>query len=116
MRRQFPYKIKRLVVKVGTSVLASLHGGLDHKIIEELTRQISLLSQKGREIILVSSGAIGSGLAELGIKTRPQKLSDLQAAASLGQGILMQTYNEYFKKNKLSCAQILLTWEDFDER
>ena len=116
MRRQFPHKIKRMVIKVGTSVLASSQGGVDHKLINELVKQISFLSRKGKEVILVSSGAIALGLAELGKKTRPQKLSDLQASAAIGQSILMQTYNEYFKKNKLSCAQVLLTWEDFDER
>jgi glutamate 5-kinase len=116
MRRQFLYKIKRIVIKVGTSVLASSQGGVDHKLINELTKQISLLSKNAKEVILVSSGAIALGLAELGKKTRPQKLSDLQASAAIGQSILMQTYNEYFKKRKLSCAQVLLTWEDFDER
>lgn len=116
MRRQFPHKIRRIVVKVGSSILASGLSGVDHKLMNELTRQVSILSKKGKEVVLVSSGAIALGLAELGLKVRPQKLSGLQAAASIGQGILMQTYSKYFKKNKLSCAQVLLTWEDFDER
>jgi len=116
MRRQFPHKIKRIVVKVGSSMLASNHGGLDNKIIEELVNQICSLVASGKEVILVSSGAIASGLAEMGLKVRPQDLSSLQAAASIGQSILMQRYNDYFKKNKVSCAQVLLTWEDFCQR
>lgn len=116
MRRQFQHKIKRIVVKIGTSMLASSHGGLDSKIIEELVRQICSFVAAGKEVILVSSGAIASGLAELGLKVRPQDLSSLQAAASIGQSILMQRYNDYFKKNKVSCAQVLLTWEDFSQR
>ncbi|HOX54197.1 MAG: glutamate 5-kinase [Candidatus Omnitrophica bacterium] len=116
MRRQFQHKIKRIVVKIGTSMLASSHGGLDNRIIEELVNQICSLAASGKQIILVSSGAIASGLAEMGLKTRPQDLSSLQAAASIGQSILMQRYNDYFKKNKVSCAQVLLTWEDFCQR
>ena len=60
------------MVKIGTSMLASSHGGLDNRIIEELVNQICSLAASGKQIILVSSGAIASGLAEMGLKTRPQ--------------------------------------------
>jgi len=116
MKRQFPIKIKRIVVKVGSSVLASSGRGLDKLRLKNIVDQISTLTNKGIEVVLVSSGAILSGMSVLNIKSRPGKLSYLQATAAIGQSLLMQVYAELFKKNKKLCAQVLLTWEDFNER
>ena len=116
MKRQFPIKFKRIVVKVGSSVLASSKKGLDKNRLRNIVAQISILVNKGIEVVLVSSGAIVSGMSVLDIKCRPNKLSSLQATAAIGQSLLMQIYNELFKKNKRLCAQVLLTWEDFNER
>jgi len=116
MRRQFPIAIKRAVVKVGSSVLASSKKGLDKNRLKNIVDQISTLADRGIDVILVSSGAIVSGMSVLDVKCRPGKLSCLQATAAIGQSLLMQIYNEFFKRNKRLCAQVLLTWDDFDER
>ncbi len=81
-----------------------------------LVGQMSALNQKGIEVVLVSSGAIVLGMGELGIKTRPSDLASLQALAAVGQAVLMKTYSDLFKKAKTKCAQVLLTWDDFDSR
>ena len=81
-----------------------------------LGSEIAPLAKEGREIVLVSSGAIAFGMMLLGFKERPRELSTLQAAAAVGQNELMDAYSASFKKNGLTCAQLLLTWEDFSGR
>jgi glutamate 5-kinase len=115
MRKQFK-KSKRIVIKIGSSVLTSAKGELDIDLIAKIVQQISWLIKSGKEVVLVSSGAIASGMSGLGFKCRPSKLSCLQASAAIGQSLLMQTYINLFKKNKLRCAQVLLTWDDFHLR
>jgi glutamate 5-kinase len=101
---------QRIVIKIGAGLLAS------PEIIDQLAFQIvDLLSQK-REVILVSSGAIACGMAILGLESRPTKLRQLQATASLGQSELMQLYQRRFSAYNIKCAQLLLTWEDFNHR
>lgn len=107
---------KRIVVKIGSSVLTDAKGRFDSKNIKRIVKQVSSLVKKNYQIILVSSGAIASGCAFLKIKTRPRDIVSLQATAAVGQSLLMQAYNDLFKRDKRLCGQVLLTWEDFDER
>ncbi len=116
MTRTFSRPIKRVVVKVGSSVIAGYTLKARKAQLRLLVGQMSALNQKGIEVVLVSSGAIVLGMGELGIKTRPSDLASLQALAAVGQAVLMKTYSDLFKKAKTKCAQVLLTWDDFDSR
>ena len=106
-------KSKRIVVKVGTSVLASKKSALDKTWVREFARQIASLLRQGREVIIVSSGAIAAGMHLLGIKKRPGDLPGKQACAAVGQGNLMNIYENIFRKTGFHVAQILLTLESF---
>ncbi len=116
MLRQFPRTIKRLVVKVGSSVIAtdSLKPRMAH--LQSLVDQICRIQKQDVEVLLVSSGAIVLGMGDLKLKERPKELPKLQALAAVGQAVLMKKYNECFKKHHSHCAQVLLTWDDFDKR
>lgn len=107
---------KRIVVKIGSSLLYAQDKKLDLSFILEITRQISNFIKEKKEVVLVSSGAIAFGMSVLGIDTRPKDLSYLQAVAAIGQNELMNTYRKLFKKSATICAQVLLTWEDFADR
>ena len=107
---------KRIVVKVGSSVLTEGKACIARQNMERIASHIADLVSQGKEVVLVSSGAIASGLSCMGLERRPTLLSQLQAAAAIGQNILMQTYTEIFAKYNLKCAQILLTLDDFHER
>jgi glutamate 5-kinase len=109
-------KAKRIVIKIGASVLTTKGLTLDEVWIKDFATQVSSLSKQGREIVIVSSGAIASGMGLLGIKKRPRSLPEQQACAAVGQGYLMKIYESYFNKNGFHAAQILLTWEDIRER
>ena len=114
--KQSGKKSKRVVIKIGSSVFYS---GKNLKIgnIFEIISGISALGQLyDTEVVVVSSGAIALGMNIMGLKARPGDLTTLQAAAALGQNELMDKYSEFFKKFKLKCAQILLTWDDFSNR
>ncbi|MFC1658595.1 glutamate 5-kinase [Candidatus Omnitrophota bacterium] len=101
---------QRIVIKVGSSLVINL------KVIDQLIPQLADLIKQKLEVILVSSGAIACGMGILGLSKRPAKLEHLQAAASIGQGELMQLYQRRLSAYKIKCAQILLTWEDFKDR
>jgi len=116
MNRQGLKKAKRIIVKVGTSVLASKDLALDKAWIKAFAGQIAELLKQGREVVVVSSGAIAAGMHLLGIKKRPRNLPDQQACAAIGQGHLMNAYEEAFRKKGFHAAQILLTWEDVRDR
>jgi len=103
---------KRIVVKVGTSTLTYGSGKLNLDQIEKLVRELSDLENQGKEIILVSSGAVGAGMARLGLKEKPKTMPEIQAAAAVGQGILMHTYEKLFGEYGQIVAQVLLTRED----
>ena len=109
-------KYKKIIIKVGTSVLAKKGGTIDNSIIENIADQISHLLGKGIKVVLVSSGAIGAGMGLMKLKAIPSSLSDLQAIASIGQNELMHIYSDIFKKRKHLIGQILLTQEDFNDR
>ncbi len=104
------------VVKVGTSVLTGPDGTLDPDRIGHLAEQISLVTATGRRVALVSSGAVGAGIGQLGLKKRPDNLRQLQAAAAVGQAYLIRAYDEGFRRHGRHAAQLLLTHEDFDSR
>ncbi len=108
---------RRIVIKVGSAVLASTEQGLDQNRIERLAGDISSLMAQGREVVLVSSGAIAAGLAKLGLKkTKGMPLSLKQAAAAVGQSSLMWMYEKNFDTHGKKVAQVLLTREDLSNR
>jgi glutamate 5-kinase len=102
-----------LVVKAGTSNLTDEKSRLDVHRIERFVEQLIELRKLGKDIIVVSSGAIGAGIGRMNLSQRPNDISQLQAAAAIGQGILMQTYEHYFEKYNQPIAQLLLTKDDF---
>jgi glutamate 5-kinase len=104
------------VVKVGTSVLTGSDGTLDPARIGHLAEQISAVMETGRKVALVSSGAVGAGIGQLGLGRRPENLSQLQAAAAIGQSYLIRAYDEGLRRHGRHAAQLLLTHEDFDSR
>ncbi|NMB41496.1 MAG: glutamate 5-kinase [Firmicutes bacterium] len=108
--------MQKIVVKVGTRLLTYETGKLNLGIIEKLVRQIADLKNQGKDVILVSSGAIGAGIGRLGLKTKPSSTQEKQALAAVGQGLLIQTYEKLFSEYGHIVAQVLLTWEDFDNR
>ena len=104
----------RLVIKVGTSTLAHSTGLINHRNIEEIVKVISDLKNMGKEIILVTSGAIGVGFGRLGITDRPSDIPSRQAAAAVGQCALMYIYDKLFSEYGHAVAQILLTGDVLD--
>ncbi len=107
---------RRIVVKVGSSLVTNEGRGLDERAIGEWCRQLSALVRDGREVIMVSSGAIAEGMKRLGWTTRPHELHELQAAAAVGQMGLAQVYETTLRENGLSSAQVLLTHADLADR
>jgi len=116
IRRKTLGKTRRIVIKVGSSILASVEKGLHHEVFSHLAKEISNLKRKGYEVILVSSGAIAAGMEKLGYKTRPQSITQKQATAAVGQGRLMNIYESYFSRHQQIVAQILLTHDDLSHR
>jgi len=104
---------KRIVVKIGSSLFARDNRKLDTALISNMAKQISDLIKQGKEVVVVSSGAIALGMSILKLANRPKQLQDLQAAAAIGQHELMHVYKLALNKYKLNCAQLLLTWDDF---
>jgi len=105
-----------VVVKVGTSGITTSDGKLDEREMIKLTSQIATATKPGDKIVLVTSGAVAAGIAELGIPPKPKDVAFQQAAAATGQSVLMAKYRELFKKHDLKVAQILLTAEDLSNR
>ena len=107
---------KRIVVKVGSSLLTSLETGLEHAKIQGYCTDIARLTKAGKEVILVSSGSIAEGCMRLGWSSRPQEVHRLQAAAAVGQIGLMQAYEQALKALDCGSAMIMLTHEDLADR
>jgi len=116
LRAEHVSSARRMVVKVGTNVLTDADGLLDEARIASVAGQVSWLAGAGREVVLVSSGAIGAGMRALNMSGRPTLLPLLQASASVGQGMLMAQYERHFSEHGRHAAQILLTRADFDSR
>ena len=106
----------RVVVKVGSSSLRTASGDFDRALATSLVDQLAAVRGQGVEVVLVSSGAVAAGLSPLGLGRRPTDLPRLQAAASVGQGLLLHTYQERFASHGLACGQLLLTPDDVVER
>jgi glutamate 5-kinase len=104
----------RIVVKIGTSTLIRQNSKINLKVIKELAHVLSTLKKDGKDVVLVSSGAIGVGMGVLGIDKRPVKISKQQAVAAVGQAELMQIYNEAFHEYGMSVAQMLITRDIID--
>jgi glutamate 5-kinase len=107
---------RRIVVKVGSSLVTNEGRGLDEGAIGEWCRQMALLSAQGKEVVMVSSGAIAEGMKRLGWTTRPSEVPALQAAAAVGQMGLAQMYETKLRENGLGSAQVLLTHADLADR
>jgi len=114
--RKVVRQAKRIVVKVGTNAICSPDGGVDRRSVRRLAKQISDVKDRGVRVTLVASGAIGTGVGELGLSGRPKDMPKLQAAAAVGQGQLMRTFHDVFAKLGLMVAQVLLTRDDFEDR
>jgi len=115
-RKKYLKNIKRIVMKIGSSSLTSKAGGLDKVSMKKFVNETSSLVRRGIEVIIVTSGAIAAGLESLNIKKKPEDITMLQAAASIGQVELMSFYSNLFLTNNLKIGQILLTHEDTTRR
>lgn len=116
LRQEIAATAKMMVVKVGTRVLTGEDGRLDPARIEQLANQIHHVIGSGRKVALVSSGAVGSGMGRLGLKTRPADLAHLQAVAAVGQSVLVEAYERALARYGHHAAQILLTADDLNHR
>ncbi|MGR0121116.1 glutamate 5-kinase [Bacillus halotolerans] len=108
-------EMKRVVVKIGSSSLTSLHGEISIRKLEALVDQVAKLKDAGYEVILVSSGAVAAGYRKLGFLQRPENLPEKQASASIGQGLLMEAYSKLFLAHGYVASQILITRSDFSD-
>lgn len=115
-RKDYIKTKQKIVVKVGSSTLTHHNGLLNLERIEMIVRQIADLHNRGFQVILVTSGAIGAGMGKLGMKVRPKTIPDKQAAAAVGQGILLHMYEKLFSEYGKIVAQLLITKEDFNDR
>ena len=107
---------RRIVVKVGSSLVTNEGRGVDRDAIGDWSRQLAALATQGRELMMVSSGAIAEGMKRLGWAQRPRQLNELQAAAAVGQMGLVQTYEAQLSKHGMASAQVLLTHSDLADR
>lgn len=114
-RKKLLKPVKRVVIKVGSGVLTTADG-LNMSIIDGLTTEICVLKREGLEVILVSSGAIASGLKKIGRSERPQSVSQQQAMAAVGQSSLIMAYEDAFERHGHKVAQVLLTRDDLTHR
>src|SRR5882724_1874292 len=116
LRKDILGKVSRVVIKLGTGLLTDAQNRLSLPQIEEIVAQLAALHAAKKQIIVVTSGAIGAGMAELGIKQRPKRLDELQAAAAIGQSKLMAVYDKLFSSFGITVAQVLLTHDDLKNR
>ncbi|MBD8070523.1 glutamate 5-kinase [Bacillus sp. PS06] len=105
----------RVVIKIGSSSLTSRHGEISRKKLEKLVDEVVQLKDEGHEVVLVSSGAVAAGYRKLGCLDRPISLPEKQAAASIGQGLLIEAYSELFLSHGYVASQILITRGDFSD-
>ncbi|MFW6124655.1 MAG: glutamate 5-kinase, partial [Pirellulales bacterium] len=116
VRKEIIDSSRVLVLKVGTRVLTREDGTLDADRVASLAEQVHQVKATGRNVVLVSSGAIGAGMGQLALDRRPTDLAHLQAAAAVGQSFLIRAYDECLRRHGYHAAQILLTAEDFESR
>lgn len=115
-RKEFLKDVKKVVVKVGTSTLTHDNGLLNYEIIEKLVRQLANLHNKGYEVVLVSSGAVGAGLGYLKNYKKPMSIPEKQACAAVGQVALIHIYRKIFSEYGKNIGQVLLTKDDIADR
>jgi len=115
-RQHYLHSIHTAVIKLGTQTLSDKEGCLDAGYVANIANQVAILRDRGIRIAIVSSGAIGAGVRELGLAKRPTDLGKLQAVAAVGQRRLMDVWAAAFAPHQISVAQILLTREDVDDR
>ena len=108
--------LKKIVLKIGTTSLSNEDGSFNRRLTEDIANQVAHLRKLGKTVIIVSSGAIGIGVIQLKMTNRPREIPLRQAAAAVGQNILMQEWMTAFNKHDLKVAQILLTYEAFSNR
>jgi len=109
-------RVKRVVVKIGSSLLTKGGQGLDQVAIADWVRQMAGLRKKSIEVVLVSSGSVAEGMCRLGLKVRPKTLHELQASAAVGQMGLVRVFDDNFQRHGLHAAQVLLTHDDLSDR
>ncbi|HYH03847.1 MAG TPA: glutamate 5-kinase [Bacillota bacterium] len=109
-------QINRIVVKVGTTTLTHANGKLNLNRLEQLIRQLVDLQNQGKEVVIVTSGAVGAGMGRLGLTEKPASILERQALAAIGQGLLMQIYEKLFAEYGITVAQVLLTRSDVGDR
>lgn len=112
MDRKLIKKAKRVVIKIGSSIITDEKDVIDEAFLDSLAKQVLQLGKKGKEIVIVSSGAVAAGMMVLKLKEKPKKISEKQAVAACGQGYLIHKYSDVFSRYGLIVAQILLTSED----
>ena len=115
-RRTIADASRLIVVKVGTRVLTGSGGMLDAARIDAIGRQFDTLRAQGRQVVLVSSGAVGAGMGRMGLSARPQELAHLQAVAAIGQSSLIEAYERAFRAHARHAAQVLLVADDLQDR
>lgn len=115
-RRELFRGVKKIVIKIGTSSLTNKDGKFNKEFAREIARQVSMLKSQCKDVILVSSGAIGTGCEALDFKERPKSIPLKQATAAVGQSILMHEWSQAFEEFGLKVAQILLTYDAFSDR
>lgn len=115
-RKNLLKDIKRVVIKVGTSTLTKEDGNLNVEKIKKIVFELSNLSDKGYDVVLVTSGAVGAGMGKLNLSEKPKTLSEKQAVAAVGQVSLMHLYQSLFEEHKKMIGQLLLTKLDFADR
>jgi len=114
VRAELLKNVSRIVVKLGTGVLTDSRKQIDPAQLEQIVAQVAALRHAGKEVVVVTSGAVGAGMGALGYDTRPAHLAEKQACAAVGQSRLMSTYEKLFAKHKLVVAQVLLTHDDLE--
>lgn len=110
------HNVKRVVIKLGTGVLTDSRKQLDRAQVRQLVRQFAAQRQAGREVVLVTSGAVGAGMGVLGFDKRPSELAEQQACAAVGQSRLMAVYESLFAEHSLHVAQVLVTHDDLQNK
>ena len=109
-------RARRIVVKVGSSLVTNEGRGVDAQAVDNWCRQMAVLAGQGREVVMVSSGAIAEGMKRLGWTVRPKEINELQAAAAVGQMGLAQIYESKLREHGMGSAQVLLTHADLADR
>ena len=108
--------VRRVVVKLGTRVVTAHGNTLNLAVIERLAADVACLKDRGLQVAIVTSGAVGAGMGHLGVSNRPRRLADLQATAAVGQGLVMDAYKRAFEAHGILVGQVLLTSDDLDNR